>query len=119
MRKSGAPTWGASRRHDPGRLMILDIQAIDTYYGLGHILHGLSLGVGEGEVVAHGEHARALPEAPGGAGPQGAPALRGRAADAGYRPRPPDGAGAAPPGRAVSGAGAPGGGNRDGDGPRA
>src|SRR5437870_2757993 len=52
MWKSGAPTWGASRRHDPGRFMILDIRAIDTYYGLGHILHGLSLGVGEGEVVA-------------------------------------------------------------------
>ncbi len=32
--------------------MILDVRAINTYYGLGHILHGLSLGVGEGEVVA-------------------------------------------------------------------
>ena len=32
--------------------MILDIKNIDTYYGLGHILHGLSLGVAEGEVVA-------------------------------------------------------------------
>ena len=32
--------------------MILEIKAIDTYYGLGHILHGLSLGVAEGEVVA-------------------------------------------------------------------
>jgi branched-chain amino acid transport system ATP-binding protein len=32
--------------------MILDVRAIDTYYGLGHILHGLSLGVAEGEVVA-------------------------------------------------------------------
>jgi branched-chain amino acid transport system ATP-binding protein len=32
--------------------LILEIQAIDTYYGLGHILHGLSLGVAEGEVVA-------------------------------------------------------------------
>ena len=32
--------------------MILEVQAIDTYYGLGHILHGLSLGVAEGEVVA-------------------------------------------------------------------
>ena len=32
--------------------MILEIKSIDTYYGLGHILHGLSLGVGEGEVVA-------------------------------------------------------------------
>ena len=32
--------------------MILDIKGIDTYYGLGHILHGLSIGVAEGEVVA-------------------------------------------------------------------
>jgi branched-chain amino acid transport system ATP-binding protein len=32
--------------------VILDIKSIDTYYGLGHILHGLSLGVAEGEVVA-------------------------------------------------------------------
>ena len=32
--------------------MILDIKAIDTFYGLGHILHGLSLRVAEGEVVA-------------------------------------------------------------------
>jgi len=32
--------------------LILEIRGIDTYYGLGHILHGLSLGVGEGEVVA-------------------------------------------------------------------
>jgi len=32
--------------------MILEIRGIDTYYALGHILHGLSLGVGEGEVVA-------------------------------------------------------------------
>ncbi len=32
--------------------MMLDIRGIDTYYGLGHILHGLSLHVGEGEVVA-------------------------------------------------------------------
>jgi branched-chain amino acid transport system ATP-binding protein len=31
--------------------MILDIRAIDTYYGLAHVLHGLSLHVGEGEVV--------------------------------------------------------------------
>ncbi|MBI2749730.1 MAG: ABC transporter ATP-binding protein [Burkholderiales bacterium] len=31
---------------------MLDIKAIDTFYGLGHILHGLSLGVAEGEVVA-------------------------------------------------------------------
>ena len=32
--------------------MILEVRAIDTFYGLGHILHGLSLGVAEGEVVA-------------------------------------------------------------------
>ncbi len=32
--------------------MILDVRSIDTYYGLGHILRGLSVGVGEGEVVA-------------------------------------------------------------------
>lgn len=32
--------------------MILEIKGIDAYYGLGHILHGLSLSVGEGEVVA-------------------------------------------------------------------
>jgi len=32
--------------------MILEIRSIDTFYGLGHILHGLSLVVAEGEVVA-------------------------------------------------------------------
>ena len=32
--------------------MMLDVRGIDTYYGLGHILHGLSLTVNEGEVVA-------------------------------------------------------------------
>ncbi len=32
--------------------MILDVRGIDTFYGLGHILHGLSLSVGAGEVVA-------------------------------------------------------------------
>ena len=32
--------------------MILEVKGIDTYYGLGHILHGLSLSVAEGEVVA-------------------------------------------------------------------
>ena len=32
--------------------MILDVRSIDTFYGLGHILHGLSLSVAEGEVVA-------------------------------------------------------------------
>ncbi|MFQ5692281.1 MAG: ABC transporter ATP-binding protein [Nitrospinota bacterium] len=32
--------------------MMLDVQAIDTYYGLSHVLHGVSLRVGEGEAVA-------------------------------------------------------------------
>ena len=32
--------------------MILELRNIDAYYGLGHILHGLSLNVAEGEVVA-------------------------------------------------------------------
>jgi len=32
--------------------VILELEAIDTFYGLGHILHALSLGVAEGEVVA-------------------------------------------------------------------
>jgi branched-chain amino acid transport system ATP-binding protein len=32
--------------------MMLEIKGIDTFYGLGHILHGLSLGVAEGEIVA-------------------------------------------------------------------
>ena len=32
--------------------MILEVKNIDTYYGLGHILHGLSLKVDDGEVVA-------------------------------------------------------------------
>ncbi len=32
--------------------MILEIKSIDTFYGLGHILHGLSLSLAEGEVVA-------------------------------------------------------------------
>jgi len=32
--------------------LILEIKSIDTYYSLGHILHGLSLSVAEGEVVA-------------------------------------------------------------------
>ena len=32
--------------------MILDVRAIDTYYGLAHVLHGLALGIEEGEVVA-------------------------------------------------------------------
>jgi branched-chain amino acid transport system ATP-binding protein len=32
--------------------LILRLENIDTFYGLGHILHGLSLDVAEGEVVA-------------------------------------------------------------------
>ena len=32
--------------------MILELEKIDAFYGIGHILHGLSLAVGEGEVVA-------------------------------------------------------------------
>ena len=32
--------------------MILELRGIDTYYGSSHILHGLSLGVRQGEVVA-------------------------------------------------------------------
>jgi branched-chain amino acid transport system ATP-binding protein len=32
--------------------VILDVRGVDTYYGLGHILHGLSLQIAEGEVVA-------------------------------------------------------------------
>ncbi len=31
---------------------MLQVRSIDTFYGLGHILHGLSLEVGEGEAVA-------------------------------------------------------------------
>ncbi|HEY5900221.1 MAG TPA: ABC transporter ATP-binding protein [Burkholderiales bacterium] len=32
--------------------MILEVQNVDAFYGIGHILHGMSLGVAEGEVVA-------------------------------------------------------------------
>jgi branched-chain amino acid transport system ATP-binding protein len=32
--------------------VILEVHAVDAYYGLGHILHELSLEIGEGEVVA-------------------------------------------------------------------
>jgi branched-chain amino acid transport system ATP-binding protein len=32
--------------------MILELAGVDAFYGIGHILHGLSLGVAEGEVVA-------------------------------------------------------------------
>jgi branched-chain amino acid transport system ATP-binding protein len=32
--------------------VILEVRNVDAYYGLGHILHGLSLAVAEGEVVA-------------------------------------------------------------------
>jgi branched-chain amino acid transport system ATP-binding protein len=32
--------------------VILELRALDTYYGLAHVLHGLSLQIDEGEVVA-------------------------------------------------------------------
>ena len=32
--------------------MILEVREVDAFYGIGHILHGLSLAVDEGEVVA-------------------------------------------------------------------
>jgi branched-chain amino acid transport system ATP-binding protein len=32
--------------------MILEVRGIETFYGLAHVLHGLSLTVGDGEVVA-------------------------------------------------------------------
>jgi branched-chain amino acid transport system ATP-binding protein len=32
--------------------LILEMKNVDTFYGLGHILHGLSLNISEGEVVA-------------------------------------------------------------------
>jgi len=32
--------------------VILQVDKVDAYYGIGHILHGLSLNVGESEVVA-------------------------------------------------------------------
>jgi len=32
--------------------LILEIKDVDTFYGLGHILHGLSLKIAQGEVVA-------------------------------------------------------------------
>jgi branched-chain amino acid transport system ATP-binding protein len=32
--------------------MILEVEEVDAFYGIGHILHGLSLHVAEGEVVA-------------------------------------------------------------------
>ena len=31
--------------------MILEVRNVDAFYGIGHILHGLSLGVAQGEVV--------------------------------------------------------------------
>jgi branched-chain amino acid transport system ATP-binding protein len=31
---------------------MLQVEKVDAYYGIGHILHGLSLNVGQGEVVA-------------------------------------------------------------------
>jgi branched-chain amino acid transport system ATP-binding protein len=32
--------------------LILEVEKVDAFYGIGHILHGLSLAVAEGEVVA-------------------------------------------------------------------
>jgi branched-chain amino acid transport system ATP-binding protein len=32
--------------------VILEVSKVDAFYGIGHILHGMSLGVAEGEVVA-------------------------------------------------------------------
>jgi branched-chain amino acid transport system ATP-binding protein len=32
--------------------VILEVRDVDAFYGIGHILHGITLGVGEGEVVA-------------------------------------------------------------------
>jgi branched-chain amino acid transport system ATP-binding protein len=32
--------------------MILEVREVDAFYGIGHILHGMSLAVAEGEVVA-------------------------------------------------------------------
>lgn len=42
-------TWAAGR---PLGAAMLEVAGIDTYYGRAHILHQLSLEVGEGEVVA-------------------------------------------------------------------
>jgi branched-chain amino acid transport system ATP-binding protein len=57
--RGGHPHGDPAERRGPAglpgrrrRAMILEISGIDTYYGLGHILHGLSLAVAEGEVVA-------------------------------------------------------------------
>src|SRR5207302_8404797 len=43
---------GAARLPGRGGGVILEVRGIDAFYGLGHILHQLSLSVGEGEVVA-------------------------------------------------------------------
>ena len=32
--------------------MILELRELDTYYGLAHVLHGLSIAVDDGEIVA-------------------------------------------------------------------
>jgi branched-chain amino acid transport system ATP-binding protein len=32
--------------------MILEIEAIDTYYGQSHVLQGISLSIDQGEVVS-------------------------------------------------------------------
>src|SRR5439155_23822259 len=51
-RRDPAQPRGAPRLSGRRRGMILEIEGIETYYGLGHILHGLSLAVAEGEAVA-------------------------------------------------------------------
>src|SRR6266853_741399 len=110
--------------------MILEIRNIDTFYGLGHVLHGLSLDLAEGEVVAllgrngagktttlrsitgltpprlalaDGRRARALPRPARTPGEQRPPPLRRRAGNARHRPRPDDRSGAVAPRRALAG----------------
>src|SRR6185503_4758729 len=51
-RRDPGQSRGAARLPGRGRGVILEISNVDAYYGLGHILHGLSLAVAEGEVVA-------------------------------------------------------------------
>ena len=45
--------------------MILQIENIETFYGLGHILHGLSLNVAEGEVAQYAGEQRRIVELQG------------------------------------------------------
>src|SRR5439155_1310280 len=51
-RRDPAQSRGAPRLPGRRRGVILEIKGIETYYGIGHVLHGLSLAVAEGEVVA-------------------------------------------------------------------